>query len=112
MYIATNMFRGNTANFQLGFSGDVQSISIKREIHRSYMRYSLKPETKLITLENKKTPYHFTYELDLGIGDNYIPIKVVDKIGNVAEYSYKISMVQVENNNPQINVDNNIDIWN
>ena len=110
--ILTKPFRGNHANFELRFGGDIKSISIKREIHRSYMRYSLKPETKVISLENKRSPYYFTYELDLGIGDNYIPIQVTDKRGNKSDYTYKISMVSVENDTPQINIDNNIDVWN
>lgn len=72
----------------------------------------LKPETKTIVLEDKKSPYRFTYELDLGIGDNYIPITVLDKYGNKTEYSLNIPMVAVEDKNPSINIDNNIDIWN
>lgn len=108
--ISTNDFRGNHANFEINFSGDIKSVSIKREIHRSYMW--LKPETKTIVLEDKKSPYRFTYELDLGIGDNYIPITVLDKCGNKTEYSLNIPMVAVEDKNPSINIDNNIDIWN
>jgi len=110
--IGTNYFRGNHANFEFDFAGDIESISIKREIHRSYNRLFLRPETKVINLTNKVSPYHLTYELDLGIGDNYIPITVTDKRGNKTEYSYKISMARAEDNNSQINIDNNINIWN
>lgn len=113
IYISTNSFRGNHANFEFGLfeNGDIESISIKREVHRDYMKRVMKPETKTIKLSDKKSPYHFTYELDLGIGDNYIPITVTDKRGNKTNYTYKISMVQVEDNDPDINIDNNINIY-
>ena len=110
LLLITKPFRGDHANFEVRFGGDIKSISIKREIHRR--KYTLKPETKTILLENLATPYYFTYELDLGIGDNYIPIQVTDKMGNKTEFTYNISMVSVEDNSPQINIDNNIDIWN
>lgn len=97
--IGTNHFTGAHANFEFNFTGDIESISIKREIHRSYNRYFLRPETKVINLTNKVSPYHLTYELDLGIGDNYIPFTITDKRGNKTEHSFKISMVKVEDNN-------------
>ena len=111
--ISTNSFIGNHVNFEFSSfeNSDIESVSIKREIHRDYMKWSLKQETKVIKLSDKKSPYHFTYELDLGIGDNFIPITVTDKRGNKTEYTYKISMVRVEDNNPDINIDNNIDIY-
>ena len=108
--ISTGQFRGDNAQFTISFSGDVESMTIKREIHRSYSW--LKPGTKTINFLGQTSPLHFTYELDLGIGDNYIPITVKDKRGNVSTYSYHIKMVQVEKTNPEINIDNNIDIWN
>ena len=106
--VATGQFRGGNANFNISFSGDVESMTIKREIKSSWTW--LKPGTKTITFSGKTSPIHFTYELDLPIGDNFVPITVKDKRGNVTEYSYKISMVPVEDNNPDININNNI--WN
>ena len=109
--ISTGEFRGDNANFIFRFGGDIESVSIKREIHHDYQRYFMRPETKTIKLSDKNSPYHFTYTVDLGIGDNYIPIKVTDKRGNTTDYTYHIKMVQGENNNPEVNIDNNINIW-
>lgn len=110
--VSTGQFRGDDANFVFTFSGDVESVSIKREIHRSYKRYFMSPETKTIKLSDKKSPFHYTYTLDLGIGDNYIPIKVTDKRGNVSEFTYNIETVPVEKEGQDINIDNNISIYN
>lgn len=110
VFIETGQFRGDNAQFSITYRGDVESMTIKREIHRSYSW--LRPGSKTITFTNQKSPIHLTYALDLAIGDNYIPITVKDKRGNVTEYSYHIEMVQVEKTNPEINIDNNIDIWN
>jgi len=60
------------------------------------MRYSYKPETKTIRLSDKESPYRFRYILDLFIGDNYIPITVTDKFGNSTNYTYKITMEEVK----------------
>lgn len=100
--ISTGQFRGNNAQFTISFSGDVESMTIKREIHRSYSW--LKPGTKTISFLGQTSPIHFTYELDLGIGDNYIPITVKDKRGNVANYSYHIKMVEDEKKSLDINI--------
>ncbi len=108
--ISTGQFRGDNAQFSITFNGDVESMTIKREIHRSYSWLS--PGTKTISFSGQSSPIHFTYALDLGIGDNYIPITIRDKRGNETSCSYHIEMVQVEKTNPEINIDNNIDIWN
>lgn len=84
------------------------NITIKREIKSSWTW--LEPGKKTVTLSGKTSPIHFTYQLDLPIGDNFVPITVKDKRGNVREYSYKITMVAVEDNDPDININNNI--WN
>lgn len=106
--VATGQFRGGNANFNISFGGDVESITIKREIKSSWTW--LEPGKKTVTLSGKTSPIHFTYQLDLPIGDNFVPITVKDKRGNVREYSYKITMVAVEDNDPDININNNI--WN
>lgn len=111
LFLETHQFRGDEAQFEVSFNGDIESISIKREIHRDYQRYFMSPGTKTIKLSDKTSPYHFTYALDLGIGDNYIPITVRDKRGNDTTFSYKITMVSTNDDNPQINIDNNISIY-
>ena len=94
--ISNGQFRGNDVLFEVSFTSGIESISIKREIYHDYMRYSYKPETKTIRLSDKENPYHFRYVLDLFIGDNYIPITVTDKFGNSTNYTYKITMEEVK----------------
>ena len=94
--ISNGQFRGNDALFEVEFDPGIESISIKREIYHDYMRYSYKPETKTIRLSDKESPYRFRYILDLFIGDNYIPITVTDKFGNSTNYTYKITMEEVK----------------
>lgn len=94
--ISNGQFRGNDALFEVEFDEGIESISIKREIYHDYMRYSYRPETKTIKLSDKESPYRFRYILDLFIGDNYIPITVTDKCGNSTNYTYKITMEEVK----------------
>lgn len=94
--ISNGDFRGNDTLFEVKFDSGIESISIKREIYHDYMRYSYRPETKTIKLSNKESPYRFRYVLDLFIGDNYIPITVTDKFGNSTNYTYKITMEEVK----------------
>ena len=94
--ISNEEFRGNDVLFNVSFDSGIESISIKREIYHDYMRYRYKPETKTIRLSDKESPYHFRYVLDLFIGDNYIPITVTDKFGNSTNYTYKITTVEVK----------------
>ena len=70
----------------------------------------MRPETKTIKLVDLESPYHFTYALDLGLGDNFIPITVRDLRGNDTTFNYKITMVK-GSEDPLIDIDNNITIW-
>lgn len=91
--ISNGQFRGNDALFEVEFVSGIESISIKREIYHDYMRYGYKPETKTIKLSDKESPYYFRYVLDLFVGDNYIPMIIMDKFGNSTNYTHKITMV-------------------
>lgn len=108
--ISTMEFRGDDAKFVVKFTGDIDYITIKRELHSNYSRYYLKPEIKKIVLSDKQSPYYFTYTLDLAIGDNYIPISATDKRGNTSEIMYNIHMVPIDDDNPTINIDNNVNV--
>lgn len=109
LYINTQQFRGDNAQFVITWGGDIKQITVKREVRSSYSW--LKPGKKTILLTNKTSPLHFSYELDLEIGDNYIPIEVMDVAGNISKYSLHIPMVSVKEDNPNINIDNNINVW-
>lgn len=96
--ISNGQFRGNDALFEIEFDSGIESISIKREIHHDYMRYRYRPETKTIKLSDKESPYRFRYVLDLFIGDNYIPMTITDKFGNTTNYTHKITMREIKDN--------------
>lgn len=110
--IGTKEFRGDDAQFVLYWGGDVKTVSIKREVLNENSWSYLKSGTKTIDLSKHQSPYYFTYKLDLRIGDNYIPITATDERGNTSTYNLHIPMAPVEKTNPEVNIDNNIDIWN
>jgi hypothetical protein len=105
--IGTDSFRGDNAAFVVAWSGDVKYITIRRIAHEMWDSHS---EIKKIDLTDKKSPYHFRYKLNLPLGENYIPIAAYDVLGNKSEAELLIRMVR--NSNPQINIDNDIDIYN
>ena len=107
--VSTNPFYGDNASFTISFSGDVKTISIKREASATYWRGS---GTKTINVENELSPISFSYELNLNLGDNYIPITATDKMGNSSTINYKITMEPRKPNNTGVTIDNNINIWN
>lgn len=112
--IDTGNFRGDDAQFKIVWSGDIESISIKREVHRDYQKYFMRPEVKTIKLSDKNSPYNFVYKLDLAIGDNFIPITITDKRGNSYSFDFNIPMVRVKDE-PNINIDNidnNVNVYN
>lgn len=94
--VSTGQFQGNNAQFTISFGGDVKAMIIKREIHSSHSW--MEPDHKIISFIDQRSPIHFTYELDLNIGDNYIPITVVDERGNSSDISYHIKMVRIKDN--------------
>lgn len=59
-----------------------------------------------------KNPYIFTYKLHLENGDNIIPLTVEDYHGNKRNGQIVIRAEFVRNGASDINIDNNIDIYN
>lgn len=101
LYVRTGEFYGNNANFIFEKIGDVESITIEYGgVSKSY------------TVSNKVEPFTINCWLPLNIGENYVTIKAKDKLGNESKHTHKINMVRVDNNQPQINIDNIIDINN
>lgn len=111
--LSTKDFGGNGAscmvNFMIEFSGDVKSLTIKRN---DILSKWVGKENKVINLEDENSPYYFTYELHLEEGDNYVPVIVHDLRGNKMEYKLNIPAHFERSESPQIEIDNNIDIWN
>lgn len=102
--------------FNISYGGDVKSVTIKRTKDLCYHHGSfwdeLRPENKTISLSKVKNPYIFTYKLHLEDGDNIIPLIVEDYHGNKRNGQIIIRAEFVRKDAPNINIDNNIDIYN
>ena len=84
--------------YTLTWSGDVSKIII----------YNSKSSPTTIDLYGKTSPYHITLSTFLpNIGDNYIKLEAVDKLGNKATTDINIATQRV-NNNSIVDIDNNI----
>ncbi len=102
--------------FRVFFSGDVKSVAIQRRGELCYKQYSggyyLKQEDKMIYADQHRSPYVFTYKMHFDDGDNIIPIIYEDYRGNKSTSKVRVRAEFVRNNTPDINIDNNIDIYN
>lgn len=99
-------------SFRVLFAGDVKSVTIKRTKKLCYDNWYHKIENKVIDLTNKMSPYTFTYMLHLKDGDNYIPVIVEDNYGNKREFELNERAEFVYRDSHDINIHNNIDIYN
>lgn len=108
--ISTGDFSGDNVPFRLKCFGDIKTVEIEREVV-DYNSYSFtrvkKKERKKIDVKGR-SEITFNYELDLRIGDNYIPIRLTDFRGNVTETTYNIEMVRIKDNESSINIINEI----
>ena len=104
------------ATFRVELNGDTKSATIQRRgdlcCYDKYLGYHLKPEDKVIYAKDHSGPYTFTYKLHFDDGDNIIPIVVEDYHGNKHKGSITVNARFERSNSPQINIDNNIDIYN
>lgn len=102
--------------FNMSFGGDAKYVTIKRTkdlcYHYGGFWDELRPENKTISLSKVKNPYIFTYKLHLENGDNIIPLTVEDYHGNKRNGQIVIRAEFVRNGTSDINIDNNIDIYN
>ena len=64
----------------------------------------------MLDLQGKTSPHIFTYELHLEDGDNYVPVTITDLRGNKTEYKFNVACTMTRSNNPEINIDNNVDV--
>lgn len=72
-------FRGNRADFVIYFDQNVKPIT-----------FEYKGVKQKLNLTNKKSPYAFSCQLPLNLGDNYIRINAEDKYGNTTESTQKV----------------------
>ena len=101
LYVKTGHFYGNEANFIFEKRGHVEAITI--EYGSTSRTYNVKDET---------SPFTINCWLPLNIGENHVTIKATDKLGNQSRHTHTINMVRVTDYNPDININNQIDIYN
>lgn len=110
--LGTRNWGGNgvscNVNFIVSFGGDVKTLTLVREGHLAKW---LSKGTKVIDLQAETSPYIFTYELHLEDGDNYIPVIITDSRGNTTKFKYNVPAEFTRNNAPQINIDNNVNVF-
>ena len=101
LYVKTGNFYGNEANFIFEKSGHVETITIEYgSTSRTY------------NVIDKISPFTINCWLPLNIGENHVTIKATDKLGNQSRHIHTINMVRVKDETPDININNQIDIYN
>ena len=101
--------------FLVNFAGDAKSATIHR---RGELCYPNKYLGNHFSVADKvfyaKDGYEqrFTWKMHFDDGDNEIPVTVEDYHGNKRDYNVIVRAEFVRSNAPQIDIDNNIDIYN
>lgn len=112
-FLDTKDWHGNQLScnviFEVEFGGDIKSLTLVRE--GNFSKWIGKGK-KVIDLQNEISPYIFTYELHLEIGDNYLPVILTDLSGNITEFKFNIETQDSNNDSPQINIDNKVNVFN
>ena len=101
LYVKTGDFYGNNANFIFEKKGHIEAITI--EYGGTSRTYDVK---------DKISPFTINCWLPLNIGENHVTIKATDKLGNQSRHTHTIKMVRVKDDTPDININNQIDIYN
>ena len=94
--------------FVIRYGGDASTITIHRI---GKLAEYLSTEHKKIDLSKRIPPYYITMDLHLEDGDNRIPITISDSRGNTRDDEINIRAEFVRTNTNDINIDNNINIW-
>lgn len=102
--------------FNLFFRDDCKSITIQRRGELCYREYGgtyyLRQEDKTFYAKDYNGSHLFTWKMHFDDGDNEIPVIVEDYHGNRASYKVVVRARFERSNAPQIDIDNNIDIYN
>lgn len=106
-------------SFLTTFRGDIKSITIRRTrelcYYSPYLGYDSEtpgPKDFVIYTNKETSPHVFNIKLHLEDGDNFIPYIIEDYHGNKHEGKLIHRASFKRSDAPQINIDNNIDIYN
>ena len=118
-YVRVAHFDGNglecNVTFLVTLSGDAKLVTIHRRGDLCYpMQYigNHLPVADKTFYAKDGHEQRFTWKMHFDDGDNEIPITVEDYHGNRRDYNVIVRAEFVRNNSPQIDIDNNIDIYN
>lgn len=101
--------------FQVNFAGDAKTATIHRRGELCYPNEILGnrfPVADKTLYAKDGYEQRFTWKMHFDDGDNEIPITVEDYHGNRRDYKIVYRAEFVRSNAPQIDIDNNIDIYN
>ena len=101
--------------FLVNFAGDAKSVTIHRRgelcYPNQYLGNHFPVEDKILYAKNGYEQ-RLTWKMHFDSGDNEIPITVEDYHGNKRDFNVIVRAEFVRSNSPQIDIDNNIDIYN
>lgn len=111
-HIAYGNFGGYAPFFKIPYtfswSGDVRYIRIINKKTRDWSMLANFPKSIIIDTHKHSAPHQAIYETFLpNHGDNYLPIELEDKRGNISYHIINIATGRIERT-PQINIDNTI----
>lgn len=98
-------------SFHINQSGDIKSITVKRTKKLCYDSWTHKVENKVVYTKDIGSMYSFTMMLHLEDGDNFIPVVIEDNHGNKTEFELNERATFTRSNTPNINIDNNVNIY-
>lgn len=101
--------------FLVSFVGDAKSVTIHRRGELCYPQPYLGnyfPVANKVFYAKDGSKQRFIWKMHFNDGDNEIPITVEDNHGNKKEYNIVVRAEFVSSDAPQVNIDNNIDIYN
>ena len=95
-------------SFNIYFYGDISKVVIHRT--GDLAKWNSKKDFTF-NLENEKSPFQTSIKMHFSDGDNFIPVTLYDKHGNHRKTKIKQTARFTRVPSNDINIDNNINIW-